>query len=141
MLVALSGAIAAAALSDCSRREQVTPQQRMVAESQVMGQIGIPVYPGTVTVEGYVTNGKGGRNIRALFLSTSDPITKVAAFYKSRVPKGSKESVLLQGDSGTANFTFEQGRTEKQITLSTGDNATQIELLSISPATKKVSGG
>ena len=108
----------------------------MRVEAGIIGQIGIPVYPGTVTVEGYVTNGKNGRNIRALFLSTADPIGQVAAFYKSRVPKGSKESLLLQGDSGTANFTFEQGGSEKQITLSTGDNATQIELLSIERARK-----
>jgi hypothetical protein len=113
--VCLVGSLAA-----CSHREQVSPQERMAVEATVIGQIGIPVYRGAVTVEGYVTSGKGGQHIHAVFMSTPDSISKVATFYKERVPKSSKNSIILEGDSGSANFTFYVGRVQKQVTLSTG---------------------
>jgi hypothetical protein len=49
------------------------------------------------------------------------------------VPKSSKNSIILEGDSGSANFTFYVGRVQKQVTLSTGTHTTEIELLSITP--------
>jgi len=116
----------------CSHREQVSPQQRMAVDSKVLDQIALPVYPGA-TVDGSVTSGRGDKTIRVLFLRSHDALSKVTNFYKLRVPKDSKNSILVDGESGTANFTFEIGRLEKQITLTTGSGATEIELLAISP--------
>jgi hypothetical protein len=109
----------------------VTPQQRMAAEAKVLRAIGIPMYPGMVTIEGYDTTGRQGQDIKALFLRTQDPIAQVAAFYKANVPTPAKSTVFITGKSGMANFTYEDGRVEKQITLTTGANATEIELLAI----------
>jgi len=132
--IALQGMAAGAMLcqSGCSHREQVSPQQRMAVEAKVLDLIGLPAYPGAA-VEGYVTSGRGDKTIRVLFLRSQDPLSKVTDFYKTRVPKNSKNSILVDGQTGTANFTFETGRLEKQITLTTGSGATEIELLAISP--------
>jgi len=119
-------------LAGCSHREQASPEQRMAVEAKVLDQIALPVYPGA-SVEGYVTSGRGAKTIHVLFLRSQDPLSKVTDFYKSRVPKNSKNSVLVEGETGTANFTFEKGPLEKQITLTTGSGATEIELLAISP--------
>jgi len=107
----------------------------MAAEAKVLHQIGIPMYPGMVTIEGYDTTGRQGQDIKALFLRTQDPISQVVAFYKANVPSPTKGTVLINGSSGMANFTYHDGRVEKQITLTTGSNATEIELLAI---TKKL---
>lgn len=131
--VAIAAAFIVSNIASRLHRNVVSPQQRMAVEAGVIRQLGIPIYPGTLVVEGYVTTGRHGQSIRALFMRTTDPISKVADFYKLNVPRGSKNSILLEGESGSANFSYHAGRVEKQVTLSTGDKATEIELLSISP--------
>lgn len=86
-----------------------------------------PVYPGT-TVDGVIESDTAGGKARMVTLSTSDPVAKVADFYKGTLAKeGWKTPQSIQMPDG-ALISGEKGGKQVSLAISSQDGKTGIVL-------------
>ena len=78
-------------------------------------KLGAPIYPGAKQVNGQsaATVNTGSGSSSGAVLTTNDPFSKVADWYKSHMPAGSEKGQFSQGGSQTADFVSGAGSADQ----------------------------
>ena len=111
------------------------PSALPIVTAAVTKHVGLAVYPGArPTSNGIREKNSAGREVYAGYYRTVDPLPKVKDFYLAHTPRGSLKMYVFESNSGTADFAFVSGGTERQVVLASDSGGTLIALSAVSRA-------
>jgi hypothetical protein len=136
--VDLSGGSAKITTTDASGK---TSQMEMGGARVGESELGVPFYPGTKPAEGQsskVSTPDG--TMYTVMLNSSDPVDKVAAFYRDRLKgmSAGKQFMEMSGGDGGANLVLsdQQAKSTVQVNVMKADKGTDVQIVASRSAAK-----
>jgi hypothetical protein len=136
--VDLSGGSARITTTDASGK---TSQMEMGGAKVGETELGVPFYPGTKPGEGESTRiSTPDGNMYTVVLHSTDPVDKVAAFYRDRLKgmSAGKQFMEMSGGDGGANLVLsdEKAKSMVQVNVMKADKGTDVQIVASKSAAK-----